>query len=122
LLTSWAAHRRYPDVLKGRWLSALEAVASSEAAAGGRHGRFPGEITQETGLERSPDARTRQIQIRNRQQDLHTARPGAWQVFVGVPGHLKPIGFGGSAPPRVDFAPGIAHGGVGGRAGVTFAG
>jgi hypothetical protein len=32
------------------------------------------------GLERSPDARTRQIQIRNRQQQLHTAGGGNWQV------------------------------------------
>src|SRR5262249_38550756 len=32
------------------------------------------------GFSRSPDARTRQIQIRNRQQDLHTAAGTGWQA------------------------------------------
>src|SRR5215212_7375433 len=31
-------------------------------------------------FKRSPDARTRQIQIRNRQQDLHTAGQAEWQA------------------------------------------
>ncbi len=37
-------------------------------------------VPQGTGLGRSPDARTRQIRIRNRQQHLHTAMLVRWQA------------------------------------------
>jgi hypothetical protein len=39
-----------------------------------------GMVPQGTGLGRSPDARTRQIRIRNRQQHLHTAMLVRWQA------------------------------------------
>jgi hypothetical protein len=42
----------------------------------------------ETGFKRSPDARTRQIQIRNRQQHLHTAGEGEWQAKEAARGDL----------------------------------
>src|SRR3954449_515074 len=35
------------------------------------------------GFSRSPDARTRQIQIRNRQRHLHTAASAGWQARGG---------------------------------------
>ena len=66
-----------PDVLKGRRPFRLEAVASSEVASSGRCLALP---LEEPAFRRSPDARTRQIQIRNRQQQLHTAGEGEWQA------------------------------------------
>jgi len=43
----------------------------------------------EPAFKRPPDARTRQIQIRNRQQELHTAEEGEWQARVRFGGERR---------------------------------
>src|SRR5437763_10866695 len=70
----------YPDVLKGLGSFRFQRRSAKRTDLW----RAAMSVPQgNRGFSRSPDARTRQIQIRNRQQHLHTAAGAGWQARGG---------------------------------------